>query len=126
MVHIWLFFVWGIGRNGQFLCNALVYLSRSAALTGMTQVAVFYRPGEDAVMAGAAILPVYDLDHVDIISARLELEAEIAMAHFAGEADAVKPVREYHGPDILYVSVVVDDHIAVFGLCDRVASQGTG
>ena len=66
-------------------------------------------------MTGAAKLPIHDLDHINIATAGLELEAQIGMAYFTGKADAVEPVRKYHGPDILCVGVVVDNHITVFG-----------
>ena len=89
----------------------------------MTQVAVLHGPGESAVVTSTAILPVHDLDHIDIVAASFELEAEIAMAYFAGEADAVKPVWKYHGSNVLCIRVVVDDYIAVFGTGEIVENQ---
>jgi hypothetical protein len=91
----------------------------------MTQIAVLYRPCKDAIVTGTAILPVHDLHHIDIAGARLELEAEIGMAYFAGETDAVEPVRKYHWPDILCVRVVIDYYIAVFGQGEAIEIKST-
>ena len=58
----------------------------------MAQIAVLHRPGDIAVVTGAAIFAINNLQHVDLIASGLELEAEIGMADLATEADPVEPV----------------------------------
>jgi hypothetical protein len=47
-------------------------------------------------MARATKLPVFDVSHRHVICPGTHLEADLGMAHRTIEADAMKPVREYH------------------------------
>ena len=69
-----------------------------AGFAGMTDIAGFHRPGDLAIVAGAAILAIDNFQHIDIVSARFELETQVGMADLAAKTDTVKPVRENHWP----------------------------
>jgi len=92
-----------------------MYLDRRAGFAGMAQDAVFHRPGNFAVVACTAVLSFYDLVHVDVIAASLELETEVGMAHFATEANSVEPVRKNHRAHARGIRVIIDHDVAVLG-----------
>src|SRR5689334_24346909 len=91
----------------------------------MAQVAALRAPGDLAVVAHAAELSLGDVGHQDVVRAGAHLEAELAVAHPALEADAVEPVREHHRAHAGGVGALVDHHVAVFGArCDGPDEHG--
>ena len=88
---------------------------------GMTDITGLHRPRNLAIVAGAAILAINNFQHIDIVSACFELEAQIGMAYFATETDAMKPVREDNRAHTGCFRIVVDHDIPIFGIdrCNR-------
>lgn len=82
----------------------------------MTELAVFDRPCDIAIVAGTAVLTINDLDHVYFIRTGLECEAQITVADLAAKTDAMKPVWKHYRPHASIFREFVDDDIAVFGL----------
>jgi len=80
----------------------------------MTQDAVFYRPGNLAIVTRTTELSLDDLVHVDVVAASLELESEVGMANLATEAYAMEPVREDHRAHASGIRIIVDYHVSVF------------
>jgi hypothetical protein len=74
-----------------------MYLRLGTGFSGVTQIAVLDRPGNVAVMAGAAVFAVDDLQHADFIPPGLELEAQVGMANLAAKTYPVKPMWEHDG-----------------------------
>lgn len=67
-------------------------------------------------MTCTTILTIYDFDHIDCVTASLELEAEIGVAYLARETDAVKPMRKYYRTYVLSIRIIIDDNVTVLGL----------
>ena len=95
--------------------RAFMHLRRCIRLSGMTDVAVFNRPGDAAIVAGTAIFAVDDFHHVDLVAAGLKFEAKIAVTDFAAKSHAVKPMWKDHRAHARLVGKVIDYDIAIFG-----------
>src|SRR6185369_2323948 len=94
----WPFLLRGPGGHDQRVDRALVHLRGRAGFGRMAHVAVLDVPRHLAVVACAAELAIDHLDHIDLVAAGLELEAQVGMADLAAIADAVEPVRKDHRP----------------------------
>jgi len=81
----------------------------------MAQITVLNRPGDVAVVAGAAILAIDDLQHIYLVSAGPEFETQIRVADLAAEPDAMKPVREHDRPHTGLVRIIVHYYVTEFG-----------
>jgi hypothetical protein len=81
----------------------------------MAEIAIFDGPGNSTIVACAAELSIYDLEHIDVVSACLECEAQITVANLASKPDPVKPVWEDDRAHARIVGVLVHDHVAVLG-----------
>jgi len=101
-------------RSNDFLTVGSVHLSRRTWLARMAHVAIFYRPGNLAIVTGTTKLTVNNFGHVDFIATRLELEAKIGVAYLASKAHAVEPVRKNDGAHAGFFSIVVNDDITIF------------
>jgi len=91
-------------------------LGRGTRLARMAHIAVFHTPRNFTIMASAAKLAINNFGHGYLVAASLEFETKVGVADFAREAYSVKPVWENGGAHTRLVGVVVDDHIAIFGL----------
>jgi hypothetical protein len=89
----------------------------------MTQVALVYTPGNLTVMTAAAVTPVYDVEHLYIVVSGLKMDAKIMMANLACKTNSVEPMREDDGIDACCGGVVIDYHIAVFGIQVRAGGK---
>lgn len=92
-------------------------------LAGMTEIAVFNRPGDVTVVAGTAEFAVDDFLHGHIIGAHAHFEAQFVMAHPALKADTVEPVRIDYGPNAFLLRAPVEYDICIFRLCQSVYDQ---
>lgn len=79
----------------------------------MAEIAVLDRPCDVAVVASPTIFTIDNFQHVDLVAPGFELEAQVAVAHLATEADAVKPVREDHRTHACFVGELVDYDISI-------------
>src|SRR3569623_2887333 len=102
-----------IGRRDHPLHSTTVDVGRRARDTGVTHIAVFHRPSDFAVMAGAAEFTVDDLGHGDLVATGLELEAEVGVAYFATETNTMEPMRKHHRPHARRIRVIINDYIGI-------------
>ena len=79
----------------------------------MTQVAIIDRPCDLAIMAGTTEFSVGNLFHAHIVGTHPHLESEFHMANPALEANTVKPVRKYNGPDAFLLRTPVKHDVGI-------------
>src|SRR3990172_11815643 len=91
---------------------ALGGADRKLALAGMAPVTVERRPRDAAVVALAAVLALDDLDHRDLVGARLHDE-DVLVADLALKADAVEPVGKHDRGHLGLFGFAVHDDVAV-------------
>jgi hypothetical protein len=87
------------------------------AFSGMAPITVERSPGDPAIVAFPAILPLDDLDHRDLIGTGLHRE-DIRVADLAFKSDAMKPVGKDHGGHLGFLCLPVHDDITVLGTGD--------
>ena len=92
-----------------------MHLCRRPRVTRVAEFAIFDRPGDVTVVAGAAVLPVDDLHHVDVIAARLESEAQVSVTDLAAKSNAMKPVWKDNRAHLGVAGVLVEYNVPVFG-----------
>lgn len=101
------------------------YSRGQATLAGMAQVASIRRPGDVAVVTGPAKTPFDDIRHLEVVAADAHFESEFGVAHLAAEADAMKPVGEYHRSHALLFRPAIENHIGILcGNRRRCSEQG--
>ena len=91
-------------------------LGRRSRFSRMTDITVFDRPGNLAIMAGTTILPIDNFQHIDLITAGFHFETQIGVTDLASEADAVKPVRENDRAHCSSIRIIIYQYIAIFGM----------
>jgi len=74
------------------------------------------RPGNVAVVTGAAVCPRRYPVHVDVIRAGTHFETEIRVTNTALIADTMKPVRKDHRSDAFAIGIAVEDDVGILGL----------
>ena len=85
-----------------------MHLGRLAGNPGMTDIAIFNRPGDLTVVAGSAEFTIDNFQHVDLVAPGFHLEPEIGVANLATKSNAMKPVRENHRAHTGCVGEIVD------------------
>lgn len=84
----------------------------------MAPVAVYWRPGDAAVVTFSAKFALNDFNHINIIGTLSHFKNG-RMANFAFEPNSMKPVRENDRRHSSFFGIVIKRDIAVFGLGNR-------
>ena len=100
----------------ELFLSADISARRYLLLATVAQVALVDAPGDITVMTATAIASVDNVEHFYIVVAGFEMDAEIVVAYLACEADAVEPMGKYDGVDTSICRVIIDYHIAIFGV----------
>jgi hypothetical protein len=84
------------GGDKQILKDASDDMCFLARLSGMTHPAILHRPRNLPIMAGPAVFPIDDLEHVDVRATQLERKPQVGVADLTAKSDAMKPVGKHH------------------------------
>jgi hypothetical protein len=76
-------------------------------------------------VAGTTELTIDYFQHIDLVAAGLELEAQVSMTDLATKSNTVKPVGKDSRPHSRFIRVVINYDITVFRLRYRGPEQPT-